>query len=155
RAAAERELAGDPGLLGRLTDDERAAIVDAAEAGDAAAVGLMLDVGFPRDARRDDGATPLHAAAYGGSAEAVRLLLDSGADIQARATTWDSPPLDWAAVGSGERPRTNAAADWVETVRVLLERGASTETINLDPDDPKPPSPEVAELLRAAARGRH
>jgi hypothetical protein len=54
----------------------------------------------------------------------------------------------WAAVGSGERPRSNEAADWVETVRILLDRGASTDGVALDPEDPKPPSAEVAELLR-------
>jgi hypothetical protein len=46
-------------------------------------------------------------------------------------------------------PGNNPGANWVETVRILLEAGASTEDITLSPDDPKPPSPEVAELLRA------
>ena len=30
----------------------------------------------------------------------------------------------------------------------LIEAGASTHEITLSPDDPKPPSPEVADLLR-------
>jgi hypothetical protein len=33
-------------------------------------------------------------------------------------------------------------------VRALIEGGASTEGVILSPDDPKPPSFEVAELLR-------
>jgi hypothetical protein len=82
-------------------------------------------------------------------------LLDRAADIEARDTAWDNPALDWAAVGSGERPRTNAAADWPETVRTLTKRVASTDEITLQPDEPKQPSPEVAELLRAAQRSRH
>ena len=109
----------------------------------------MLDLGFPLDTRGDNGATPLHAAAYNGSAETVRLLLDRGADIEAHDTNWNSTPLDWAAVGSGEQPRNNPAADWLETVRALIEHGASTDGITLNPDEPKQPSPEVAELLRA------
>jgi ankyrin repeat protein len=149
RVEAQRQLDDDPGLLERLTDEERAAIFRAAEAGDTAAVMLMLDLGFPIETRGDDRGTPLHAAAYTGSADTVRLLLDRGADIHARDTTWNSTPLVWAAVGSGERPQSNKAADWVETVRILLERGASTDDITLSPDDPKPPSPEVAELLSA------
>jgi ankyrin repeat protein len=148
RAEAEQLLDDDPGLLDRLTDDERAAIVRAAEHGQAAAVGLMLELGFPLETRGDAGGTALHAAAYNGSAQTVRLLLDHGADIEARDTTWNDTPLGWAAVGSGEKPRTNRDADWTETVRTLLDYGASTSEISLDADNPKPPSPEVAGLLR-------
>jgi Ankyrin repeats (many copies) len=109
----------------------------------------MLDVGFPVGARGgDDGATALHAAAYHGSAGAVRLLLDRGADLEARDAHWDSTPLDWAAVGSGERPAGHPRPDWVATVQALLEAGASSAGITLSPDEPKQPSPEVAALLR-------
>ena len=154
RQSAERRLSDDPGLLARLTADEQAAIVRAAEEGNAAAVALMLDLGFPLETRGGDfGSTALHAAAYSGSADVVRLLLERGADIEARDSNWNSTPLDWAGVGSGEQPENDPAADWVETVRVLLAAGASTDDITLSPDDPKPPSPEVAELLRTHAAG--
>ena len=113
----------------------------------------MLDLGFPVGARGGDhGGTALHAAAYCGSAGAVRLLLDRGANLEARDATWNSPPLDWAAVGSGERPATNPRPDWIATVAALLEAGASTEGITLSPDEPKQPSPDVAALLRQARR---
>jgi len=141
----------DPGLPGRLTDAQWGeAIVHAAEAGQTAAVGLMLDLGCPVGARGGGhGSTALHAAAYCGSAGTVRLLIDRGADFEARDTTWDSTPLDWACVGSGERPASNPSPDWVATVRALFEAGASTQGITLSADEPKQPSPEVAELLRA------
>jgi hypothetical protein len=113
----------------------------------------MLELGFPLETRGNEGATSLHAAAYSGSADVVRLLLERGADIEARDTTWNSPPLGWAAVGSGEQPGNDPAADWVGTVRALLAAGASTEDITLAPGDPKQPSPEVAELLRAHGAG--
>jgi ankyrin repeat protein len=149
RAQAEQLLDDDPGLLERLTDQERAAIFRAAEHGDTAAVALMLDLGFPLETRGDNGGTALHAAAYNGSSQTVRLLLDRGADIEARDTTWNDTPLVWAAVGSGERPRTNTAPNWLDTVQTLLEHGASSDEITVDPDSPKPPSPDVADLLRA------
>lgn len=154
RARAEELLDNEPGLVERLADDERGAIIRAAEAGDTAAVTLMLDLGFPLETRGDDGATPLHAAAYSGSADTVRLLIARGADVEARDSTWNSAPLEWAAVGSGERPRNNPSPEWLETVRALLDAGAATGEITLSPDDPKPPSPEVAELLRARAHGQ-
>ncbi len=81
------------------------------------------------------------------------VLLDRGADIEARDTTWDSSPVVWATIGSGERPRHNPRPNWVATVRTLIEAGASGEGLTLSPDDLKPPSPEVAQLLRALGIG--
>src|SRR6266581_517652 len=106
---------------------------------------------WPPGARseQDDGATALHLAASAGSTSTVRLLLEHGADIEARDTTWDSTPLEWAIVGSGLRLGHDPHPDWPATVAALLDAGASTEGIVLSPDDPKPPSPEVAALLRA------
>jgi ankyrin repeat protein len=148
-ASARRQLDRHPGLAGRLTEAERGVIVHAAETGNTAAVALMLDLGFPAGARGGDhGGTALHAAAYAGSAETVHLLLDRGAAIDARDTTWNDTPLGWAIVGSGEHPTTSPDPDWIATVRTLIEAGASTADITLSPDDPKPPSPVVAQLLR-------
>jgi len=150
QAAVQQQLAQDPGLPGRLTAAQQAAaIIHAAKSGNTAAITLMLDLGFPVDARgHDDGGTALHAAAYSGSAPAVRLLLDRGADIEVRDTSWNSTPIEWAGVGSGEQPADNPHPDWTGTVQALLEAGASAQDITLSPDDPKPPSPEVAALLR-------
>lgn len=150
RPAAERALGEMLVTPDQLGDEDHAALCRAAEAGRAAAVELMLDLGFPIGARGDNGGTPLHAAAYNGSADTVRLLLDRGADLHARDTTWDDTPLGWAIVGSGLRPRHNPHADWVDTVQALLDAGATLDGITLSADDPKPPSPEVADLLRAA-----
>jgi len=38
-------------------------------------------------------------------------------------------------------------------VRALIEAGAGTRDITLSPDDPKPPSPDVARLLRGYGIG--
>jgi hypothetical protein len=148
QAVAQRLLQLDPDLVSRLSAEDHAAVVEAAEHGQAEAVRFMLDAGFPLEARNDDGATPLHAAAGSGSADVVRLLLDRGADIEARDTTWDSPPLDWAVVGSGLPRVENPDPDWITTIQTLVEADASTAEITLSPDDPKPPSPAVAHLLR-------
>ena len=149
RAKVERLLAADPGLPGRIpAAQQAAAMIHAAESGNTAAITLLLDLGFPVDARGDDGGTPLHAAAYSGSAPAVRLLLDRGAGVEARDTTWDSTPMEWAAIGSGEQPASHPHPDWTGTVQALLDAGASARDITLSPDDPEPPSPEVAALLR-------
>jgi ankyrin repeat protein len=140
----------------RLQDADRAALVAAAEHGNLASVGLMLELGFPIQARRkatdDDGATPLHAASWAGSAETVALLLDHGADVTARDTRWQSQPIGWALVGSGEAPTRAPGPDWVKTVALLLDAGASLDGITLNSDEP---SAAVLELLRARGLTGH
>jgi ankyrin repeat protein len=155
RSAAQRLTADHPGILDHLTETEQGeAIYQAAEAGGTGAVELMLDLGFPIEARGGDwGGTALHAAAYAGGAQTVQVLLARGADIEARDTNWADTPLVWASVGSGQRPTSNPRPDWVATVRALIEAGASRDGLSLSPDDPKPPSPEVAQLLRAHGVG--
>ncbi len=151
RAAAMAVLAAKPDLAGRLTAEDHRVLTDAAGHGHTEAVRLMLDLGFPPGARSepDNGATALHLAAAAGSPGTVRLLLDRGADIEARETAWNSTPLEWAIVGSGMRLGHDPDPDWPVTVGTLLEAGASADGIVLSSDDPKPPSPEVAALLRA------
>ena len=126
-----------------LSDEDRAAIVDAAEAAGPPAVALMLDLGFPADAHRPaDGATAMHAAAYLGRADVVRLLIERGAEVDRRDRRWRSTPLCWAAVGSGERE--GLAGDWPGTIAALLDAGASREGVWVEG---KPPGEEAAALL--------
>jgi hypothetical protein len=151
---ARSVAAADPGLVGRLKEADRAALVAAAEHGNLPAVRLMLELGFPVDTRReatddDDGATSLQAAAWAGSAETVALLLDRGADLNARDTRWHSQPLEWALVGSGEAPDSAPAPDWLTTVTLLLDAGASLDGVTFNPEEPKQPSAAVLALLRS------
>jgi ankyrin repeat protein len=142
-----------PGLVDRLAPADHEALVEAAERGRVSSVRLMLELGFPVDAHREvtdsDGATALHAAAWAGSAETVALLLDHGADVRARDSRWQSEPLAWALVGSGEAPEYAPSPDWAATVALLLDAGATLDGIALDPNEPKQPSAAVLELLRS------
>jgi ankyrin repeat protein len=153
RDGARGLVAADAGLVGRLEDADRAALVAAAEHGNRASVALMLELGIPIDVRReaadDDGATALHAAAWAGSAETVALLLEHGADLSARDARWQSQPLEWALVGSGEAPDSAPTPDWVATVALLLDAGASLDGVTFNPEEPKQPSVAVLELLRS------
>ena len=144
RNEAERLLAQHPDLAGQFSEADRAAIVEAAAHQGTDSVALMLDLGFSADARNDLGETALHTAAYEGRAETVRLLIDRRADIDARDGRFDSTPLAFATVGSGERP--NSDGDWAETVRVLLDAGAGRDEVWISE---KPPSPQVAVVLQA------
>ena len=143
RQSAEQLLAEHPGLRDRLTEDDTAAIVEAAGSASVAAVGLMLELGFSPDARTGSGEQPLHSAAYAGNADIVRLLIDAGADIDGRDTRFDGTPLAFATVGSGER--AGRPGNWIEVVRSLVDVGASRDDVWISG---KPPSEEVIDLLR-------
>src|SRR5712691_9726386 len=68
REAAGRLLADHPDLPGRLTDEDRAVIVDAAAFRPADTLALMLDLGFSVHARNSFGEQPLHTPPTTGTA---------------------------------------------------------------------------------------
>jgi len=110
RASAERLLADHPGMLGQLSTEDQAVLVDAADHLGTAPAALMLDLGFPVGVHRgSDGATALHAAAYCGRAELVGLLLARGADLDRADLQWGSTALAWATVGDDWNTSTIAA----------------------------------------------
>jgi hypothetical protein len=63
-------------------------------------------------------------------------------------TTWDSTPMEWAAIGSGEQPASHSHPDWTGTVQALLDAAPQPGTSPCHPMTPSHPSPEVAALLR-------
>jgi len=142
RHRAEQLLAEHPDLPSRLSEEDRALIVDAAASSPAETVALMLDLGFSLNARRN-GDQPLHSAAYAGNAEVVRLLLERGADVDARDDRFECTALVSATVGSGEQ--VGKPGDWMETVRLLIDAGASRDGAWISG---KPPSEEVMDLVR-------
>lgn len=143
RRGAEQLLTAHPGLRDRLTDQDRAVIVEATGR-PAETVALLLDLGFPPDARNGFGEQPLHTAAYRGNAAVARLLLDAGADVDARDARFDATPLAAATVGS--REQAGKPGDWIGTVRQLIEAGASRQGVWIPG---KPPSEDVMALLRS------
>jgi ankyrin repeat protein len=140
---ARRLLTEHPDLPGRLDDRDRAVILQAAGARSVEALALMLELGFGHDARDESGEQPLHVAAYQGNADAVRLLLAAGAEVDARDTRFEATPLAFATVGSGEQD--GEPGDWITTVLLLLEAGASRRDVWITG---KPPSEQVAQALR-------
>lgn len=144
RAEAERLLAGDPDLLEQLIMEDPAALANAIPYAGRDAIRLLLDLGFPVNSREARGGSALHEAAYFGRADIVRLLLERGADVDAHDGEWNSTPLAFATVGSGERVRQEG--DWITTAQTLLDAGASKEGCWVQG---KPPNEGVADLLHA------
>jgi len=148
RDRAGRLLASHPGLLDRFDDTDRAVIVNAAGSRPAETIALMIDLGFSPHARDSHGfgwgEQPLHRAAYTGNVAVVRLLLEAGVEVDARDARFDATPLCYATVGS--REQAGKPGDWIQTVRLLIDAGASRDGVWV-PD--KPPSEEVMDLLRS------
>ena len=114
----KRLRAAHPDAAATLTPDDRRTLAESAQRNDTKAVRLMLEAGWPADARGQHNATPLHWAAYNGNAEMTRLLLAHGAPAGARGDDYDGTPLDWAQHGArnGEHCRTG---DYAGTLALL------------------------------------
>jgi hypothetical protein len=120
-----RELVRDfPGIVESMSPDDHRAITDAAWNGDAAAVALMLDLGFdPRTPGHDSG-TALHCASWQGSMETVAALLrhrDARALIAIKDARYGATPLGWCSHGSRYG---NTTHDHAAVAKLLLEAGA-------------------------------
>ena len=142
-----RELVREhPGIIESMTGDDHRAIADAAWNGDAAAVALMLELGFdPRTPGHDSG-TALHCAAWQGSPETVAALLkhhDARALVNIRDAHYHAPPLGWCCHGSRYG---NPSHDHAAVARLLLEAGAEGEVNTADA------SPSVAAVLATHQR---
>ena len=129
RAAAEAILRENPGLLATLPRDN-AQLARAAWNGNAAAVRLMLDVGFdPAGSGTDVGGTALHSAAWHGRAELTELILFHPAVrrqwaelVAIKDPTHHSTPFGWCCHGSTNAQLKNG--DHPAVARLLLAAGA-------------------------------
>jgi ankyrin repeat protein len=153
RDEARRLLAADPGILDRLTDEERAIPTLAAGEGRSAALRVLADLGFDLSMEGTWAGTPLHNAAWHGQVEAVRTLLDLGVPVDPRDSEFGSSPLGWAAHGSSHC--RSADEDYCGVVELLLEAGADRESaVNRRGETPESAaSRKVAALLRRKGFG--
>ncbi|HEY2954920.1 MAG TPA: ankyrin repeat domain-containing protein [Candidatus Eisenbacteria bacterium] len=148
-AAARAALAAHPALRGELLEREPAAVLHAAESGNASAVRVVAALGFDLGREGPWGGTVLHWAAWRGRVELVRALIAAGAPINVRDQTYGSSPIAWAAHGSNNC-RTDDDA-YLAVIDLLLAAGAGREpSFNKWNEPPENLSSEtVADHLRA------
>ncbi len=136
-----------PGALQDLQRSEPRKLVDAAEQGNARGVRLLLDAGWPVDARGSDNQTALHFASWTGDADLARDLLALGAPTDIVEREHGGTPLDWALYGS--RHCGDRSANHAGVVQAMLEAGvalpAPLEGINA--------SESVREVITRHTRG--
>jgi ankyrin repeat protein len=124
-------LAKNPHLAKSLSKQEQSRLAVAAQSNNANAVRLMLDAGWPLDARGELGGTALHHAAWMGNADIVRELLQYGAPVEIRGDTYDMTPMGWALHGSENSWRKDIG-DYDAVVQLLLDAGAKMPTMTTE-----------------------
>ena len=149
--AARELLAREPGLVKRLSQEDLGLLAEAAGLDHREAVRVMLDLGFPIEAKGGGfPATALNLACFAGHVEMAELLLARGADPEAinhfggtalGALAWASRHAD----GADPRARSeeDRQRDLVLTAERLLAAGA-----RILPQHLANASPPLAELLR-------
>lgn len=124
-------LQKNPHLALSLSEEEQCQLAVAAQSNNDAAVRLMIDAGWPVDARGELDGTALHHAAWMGNADIVRDLLQHGAQVEIRGDHYDMTPLGWALHGS-EHCWRKESGNYDEVVQLLMDAGAKMPTLTTE-----------------------
>jgi hypothetical protein len=135
-AAFHAYLAKNPDVAKQLSETELRKLPDAAQSNNTMAVRLMLQAEWPVDTPGEAGATALHWAGFHGNAEMARTILQFHPTLELKSREYAGTALSWALFGSGNGWHRNTG-DYVETVRALLEAGATLppHAADLEPTD--------------------
>lgn len=116
-------LAANPEAVGHLSRATQRQLPHAARNNDETAVRLMLDAGWPVDAKGQHQCTALHWAAFHGNPAMVEAILPHNPPLDLPDADHRAPPIGWATFGSehGWHPETG---DYAGVVEALLRAGA-------------------------------
>ena len=123
-----------PDTIRELSAADVVLLPEAAGANRWTTVAAAVAAGFPVDATDSSGATALHYAALRGNDKLARLLLAAHADLSIRDKEHSSTPLGWACFGADYI--RDAAGDYPETIRALMDAGARLANGESPPNDP-------------------
>lgn len=117
-------LRARPNLVESLSGADRKQLGHAARNNDTTAAALMIEAGWPVDARSQHNATPLHWAAWHGNVKLVKLLLGKNPPLEDAQNDFNGTPMRWAIHGS-ENGWYCKTGDYASTVAALLAAGAT------------------------------
>jgi ankyrin repeat protein len=128
-ATARRLVAADPGTVARIQAGDPTLLIEFAGADNAAAVRLLLDLGFGIAVSRSEprwsrGITALHEAVRRCCVETVKLLIERGAPLDARHEQSGRTPADVALKCITEQSEWTPNEKSLEVARALLAAGA-------------------------------
>jgi len=141
-------LASRPNLLAAMPEQDQRQLPDAAQNNNTAAVRLMLEAGWPVDAKGEYGLTALGWASWHGNAEMVRELLRHQPGLERNDCEFGITALGSALHGS-ENSWHRDTGDYAATVEALLAAGAKAPKLTDDLEA----SPAVREVLRRHETG--
>jgi ankyrin repeat protein len=123
-------LAKRPNFIAALSDEDRRRLPDAAQNNNRQAVKLMLEAGWPVDARGEYNMTSLQWASWHGNAEMVREILRHGPQLEVDCEHGIT------ALGSALHGSENGwhrdTGDYGATVEALLAAGAKAPQLTDD-----------------------
>lgn len=122
-AAVQTLRSASTDALSGLSESDRRQVADAARNNETTVVRLLLESGFPVDARGQHGATPLHWAAFHGNVEMARVILGFAPPLDATDADYRGTPLGWAIHGS-ENGWNSRTGEYASTAEALIEAGA-------------------------------
>ena len=117
-------LSKHPDAAKTLSETDQRKLPNAAQTNNKEAVRLMLEAGWPADARGEMGATALHWAGFNGNAEMTREILRFHPTLELKSREYEGTALGWAVYGSGNSWHRDTG-DYVGTIRALLDGGAT------------------------------
>ena len=141
-AAFHEYLSKNPDAAKKFPDTEQEKLPNAAQNNNTKAVRLMLEAGWPVDARGEMGATALHWAGFHGNVEMALEILRFHPALELKSREYAGTALAWAVYGSGNGWHRDTG-DFVGTIRMLLAAGATLPPHAEDLE----PSEAVLELL--------
>jgi ankyrin repeat protein len=121
--AARTFLAALPSMPDSLSPDQRQLVAHAARNNQTRAVALMLECGWPVDARGQHEGTPLHWAGFHGNVDMAREILRFHPPLEATDRDFKATPLGWTKYGA-ENGWYVSSGKHAETIELLLRAGA-------------------------------
>jgi hypothetical protein len=131
RTLAEAIAAQHPAILNELDNEDFALLAKFCweTNKNIEAVRLMLDLGFPIDAREfNHGCTALHNAAWCGDPDLVQLLIERAHPLDVRDPDHDSTPIGWAVHSCLEGRHPNGR--FADVIALLLDSGTPFDAKN-------------------------
>ncbi len=132
-----------PGVIAKLSPSEVRLIVGAAVRSNARAVELLLECGWPADAKLENQQTALHYAAWHGNLPMARALLSRGAPVNVLETQYGGTPGGWTLHGSFNSWEHDKG-DYPGVLRALLAAGGELPKI----EGPWQGTEEVMDVVR-------
>jgi ankyrin repeat protein len=117
-----------PDVVDRLHEADRRLVAYAARNNETDVVRLMLECGWPVDARGQHQATPLHWAAFHGNDEMAQAILRFGPPLEVTDADFHGTPLGWAIHGSRHGWHCSSG-NYAATVEALLKSGAKVSVV--------------------------